>query len=132
MSSNFLLASFVSHIKNGYLISKKNVVTPFSNLLESVCKILQSEGFIESYEVFEESKGIKKIKVFLRYVNAKSSIREIKLISKPGKRVYGGYRNIKPYIDGLGFKIVSTSKGVVTDHDARTRKIGGEVLLNIF
>jgi len=132
MSSKFTLASFVSHIKNGYSIRKKSVIVPYSKNTVAIAQILENEGFIESSEVIEERVGVKNVKIFLKYIGGNSSIREISLVSKPGRRIYGGYRNIKPYIDGLGVKIISTSKGIFTDHQAKELKIGGEVLINIF
>jgi small subunit ribosomal protein S8 len=132
MSNNFLLSNLVSSVKNGFMVKKPVVVVPFSNINSAICDILKNEGFIEGYESFEVRKGVKQIKVNLKYVKLQSSIRQIELVSKPGRRMYKGYRQIKNYIDGLGVRIVSTNLGLMTDHEARSKKIGGEVVLNIF
>jgi small subunit ribosomal protein S8 len=132
MSNNFLLSNLVSGIKNGFMVKKAVVIVPFSNLNATICQILQNEGFIEGFETSEERKGVKQIHISLKYVKNQSSIRQIQLVSKPGRRVYKGYKQIKNYIDGLGVRIVSTNLGLMTDHEARAKKVGGELVLNVF
>ncbi len=132
MSNNFNIAAFVSSLKNGSLANKKVVFVNFSKIVYEVALLLKSEGFIDDLEVFEERKGVKKMRVFLKYFQAHASIMDIKTVSTPGKRQYLGYKNLIPNVDGLGIRILSTNRGIVTDRQAKEQKIGGEILINVF
>ena len=95
---------------------------------ESIAKILVAEGYVKSYQIVEDGKqGV--IRVTLKYMTGKQKvIRGIRRVSKPGLRVYAGYEDMPKVMNGLGVAIVSTSKGIMTDKQARSQKIGGEVL----
>jgi small subunit ribosomal protein S8 len=132
MSCTFPLGLLVSHTNNALKVGKKTVSVPFSNLNTNVCEVLKKYGFIDGFEIIEKSAGIKNITIQLRYSQSKSAIQNIKLESTPGKRIYSGYKNITPYFNKLGIRIISTSSGLVADVEARDKKLGGEVLLSVF
>ena len=126
------IADMLTTIRNGLVLSKKFVNTPSSKLKLNILKILQEEGFITSFKEDEIKKGIKEIKIILSYVNGEPSIKLISRISKPGRRVYSKIKDLPSYFKGYGVTIVSTSKGIMTDNEARIQKVGGEIICRIF
>jgi small subunit ribosomal protein S8 len=125
------IGDFLTIIRNGLRASKPSVLAPYSRLKEQIADILKAEGFIRDYKT-EEVDGHKQIKVVLKYSAGESAIHAIKRISTPGRRVYAGHKTIKPVIGGLGISIVTTSKGVMTDRQAREQALGGEVICTIW
>jgi small subunit ribosomal protein S8 len=94
--------------------------------------VLQEEGYIDSYEEFEEKKGVKHIRVALRYHRGRSALEVVRRVSKPGRRVYAKISEVtKPY-NGLGIFILTTPKGIVSDRVARAHGVGGEILCSVF
>ena len=127
MSMTDPVADFLTRIRNGQKAVKTHVTMPSSKLKESLCKVLQDEGYIDSYKT--ESEGQKaSLTVNLKYHNGQPVIDRIQRISKPGLRIYKGSREIPSVLGGLGIAIVSTSAGVMTDRAARAAGTGGEVL----
>ena len=126
------IADMLTTIRNGLVISKKFVNTPSSKLKLNILKILQEEGYIKSFKEDEIKKGIKEIKIILSYVNGEPSIKLISRISKPGRRVYSKIKDLPSYFKGYGVTIVSTSKGIMTDNEARSKNIGGEIICRVF
>ena len=124
------LADMITRIRNGQKANKVSVKAIFSKLNVNVCSVLKSEGFIDSYEVVGDNK--KDIKINLKYYKGSPLINKIEKITKQGCRVYSSVEDIPKTIGGLGTTILSTSKGVMSDTDARTQKIGGEVLISVF
>jgi small subunit ribosomal protein S8 len=125
------IADLLTRIRNGHQAGKKEVSIPFSNMKHEIVKILQSEGFLKTYKVEGDSR--KDIVVTLKYTEENAPvIHEIKRVSRPGCRVYKGYREIKPILNGLAVGIISTPKGLMTDSQAREQKMGGEILCTIF
>ena len=103
-----------------------------SKLKRNVCSLLKDEGFIEDFEVVE-SPPQDVIRIYLRYNNqGVPAARRLQRVSKPGRRVYRGADGIKPVLNGLGVAIVSTSKGLLTDRQAREQRIGGEILCELW
>ena len=100
-------------------------------MLESTTEILKQEKFIEDYKVIKNDVQ-DELELVLRYVDGTPAIRDLKRVSKTGVRKYRGYREIKPVKNGLGVGIFSTPMGVITDKDARTQKVGGEYLCEIY
>lgn len=126
------IADMLSRIRNALMAKKKTVIVPASKMKLEIVKILKDEGFIEDYKYIDE-KPQPKIEIILKYTDNKQSvITGIRRVSKPGRRVYLGYKFIPKVLDGLGISIVSTSQGIMTDHEARKRKIGGEVICEIW
>ncbi|WPX96768.1 30S ribosomal protein S8 [Candidatus Bandiella euplotis] len=134
MSQTHLLSDTIARIRNAQLVKKEYTVVYYSKKIESVLKVLLREGYISKIETFEERKGVLKIKVYLKYEGKDGVpvISEMKIISKPGKKVFRPYRELTKVYNGLGIIILSTSKGIITDNEARDIKAGGEVLCSIF
>ena len=134
MSQTHLLSDAIARIRNAQLVKKQYTVVYYSKMIENVLNVLLKEGYINGIETFEEKKGVLKIKVHLKYQKKENTpvISEIKIISKPGRRVFKSYRNLGRFYGGLGAILLSTSKGVITDNEARNIKAGGEVLCSVF
>jgi len=97
-----------------------------------VLEVLQDEGYIRGYTTIEQKNGQAEIEIELKYNNGQPAIREIKRVSKPGRRVYSGCKDIPTVSNGLGVAILSTPKGVMSDWRAREENVGGEILCNVF
>lgn len=132
MSFTDPLGDMLTRIRNAQMRNRTSVKTPASKLRARVLDVLKSEGFIRGYTVSEFENGIAEINVELKYLDDKPVIREIQRVSKPGRRVYASVKNIPQVANGLGVSIVSTPKGVMADHEARTNNVGGEVLCRVF
>lgn len=126
------IADLLTRIRNALTAKHETVSVPNSKMKKSIVDILVSEGFVKSAEVVEKD-GKSDIVITLKY-GAKNEkvITNLKRISKPGLRVYCGYEQLPKVLGGLGIAIVSTSKGVMTDKQARNNKIGGEVLAYVW
>ena len=126
------IADMLTRIRNALIAKHDEVVIPFSNMKLAIAKILLDEGYIKSYEVKEDG-IIKNIAITLKYgPNRQKVITGLKRISKPGLRIYARKDNIPKVLNGLGIAILSTSKGVMTDREARKAAVGGEVLAYIW
>ena len=127
------IADFLTRIRNAIKARHRVVEIPASNIKKAITQVLYDKGFIQSYK-FEEVAPQGVIKIALKYnpVTKQSAIVELKRVSKPGLRKYAGTTEIPRVINGLGIAIVSTSKGVMTDKDARSLKVGGAVLCSVY
>lgn len=124
------IADYLTRIRNAAKAKHKTVDVPQSKLKESISKLLKDKGYIKDYSVVTTEK-FPVLRIQLRYLsNGEHAIKEISRVSTPGRRVYEG-KNIKRYLGGLGLSIVSTSKGLMTDKEARAVGVGGEVLFRI-
>jgi small subunit ribosomal protein S8 len=133
MSMTDPVADLITRIRNALIAKHDRLDVPSSKLKMEVCKVLKEQGFIERYELEETGPVKKTIRIFLRYTgDGEPLIRRIKRVSKPGRRVYRRADDIRPVLNGLGVGIVSTSKGLLTDSQARKQRIGGEVLCEIW
>lgn len=128
---NDTIGDFLARIKNAINAGKSEIELPSSRILVSISEILKKEGFIDSYEVIED-KPQAYLVVQLRYVNGESVIRDLKRISKPGRRIYKKYQDIVGVKRGLGLGIYSTPEGVITSSQAVKIKTGGEYLCEIY
>ncbi len=129
------IADLLTRLRNGWRAKKLSVVVPYSKMNIAILKILLKVGALENLRILKEKdkENKKLIKVFLKYDENKNPVIDnLKRVSKPGRRVYLGYRDLKPIKGGYGFRIISTSRGVMTDYEARKRKLGGEVICEIF
>jgi small subunit ribosomal protein S8 len=111
---------------------KSTVATPASKLRAWVLDVLQQEGYIRGYEATTGANGHPAIDISLKYYEGEPVIRELKRVSKPGRRVYMGVKDIPTVRQGLGVSIVSTPQGVMSDANARAANVGGEVLCTVF
>ncbi len=126
------IADMLTHIRNAVRIEKSQVELPLSKVKKGVADVLKREGYIWDWSEVE-SRPSNVLMLDLKYgPNGERVIRHIKRVSKPGKRVYSSARDLKPILQGLGISVVSTSRGVVSDREARQRNLGGEVLCEIW
>ena len=126
------LGDMLTRIRNAQMRRKQFVLTPNSKLRAWVLDVLKSEGYIKSYEIEKTPSGIDTIKVSLKYFDGEPVIKELKRVSTPGRRVYLGVDNLPKVRQGLGVAVVSTSKGIMSDSQARQSRVGGEVLCTVF
>jgi len=127
MSRTDLIADVFTIIRNGIIIKRDAVDLPASSNIKSIIAILKDNEYIDNFKLIEDKKqGV--IRVYLKYTAGKSAIRNIKRISKPGLRVYVQGKKVPSVLRGRGLAIISTSKGVITDKQAREQGIGGEVM----
>ncbi|PWU67459.1 MULTISPECIES: 30S ribosomal protein S8 [Gracilibacillus] len=126
------IADMLTRIRNANMVRHEKLEFPASNLKKEIADILKREGFIRDYEYVEDNKqGV--LRIFLKYgANDERVITGLKRISKPGLRVYAKADELPKVLNGLGIAIVSTSKGVLSDKEARSQAIGGEVLAYIW
>ncbi len=121
-----------TRIRNGQLRQLSKIDVPVSSFRLQILEILKSEGYINNFFVDKSIKDKKVLRVDLKYFEGSPVIKEIKRISKPGRRVYSSANSIPRIQNGLGLAIISTSKGVMSDTDARKNNIGGEVICKVF
>lgn len=126
------LGDMLTRIRNAQMRKKGKISTPASKLRGNVLDVLQKEGFIRGYSKTEYAGGKSEFEIELKYFDGDPVIRSITRISKPGRRVYSSVKNIPTVANGLGVSILSTPRGVMSDHDARENNVGGEVLCSIF
>jgi len=131
MTINDPIADALTRIRNANLVKHEAVSMPHSNLKEELIKVLKKEGYVDSY-VVEEIGGFKQINITLKYDKGMSVITGLQRISKPGLRVYSKAKNMPRVFDGMGIAVVSTSKGLMTEKQARENKLGGEVLCYVW
>ena len=126
------LGDMLTRIRNGQRANKSAVDSPASKLRANVLDVLQREGFIRGYSESELKKGISELRIELKYHEGAPVIREIRRVSKPGRRVYSKIKDLTPVYNGLGISILSTPQGVMSDGEARAANVGGEVLCMVF
>lgn len=126
------LGDMLSRIRNGQAARKNAVPVPSSKLRANVLDVLQREGYIRGYSTTEIKKGISELNVELKYFDGEPVIKEIARVSKPGRRVYSGIKDLGRVYNGLGISILSTPKGVMSDSEARENNVGGEVLCRVY
>ena len=124
------IIDLIIRIKNGYMAKKETIESPCSKYREAVLKKLVNLKFIKSYEVKGEIK--KSMTIDLAYEEDRPAISDVKIYSKPGMRLYISYKNLKPVLSGFGYSILSTSKGIMTDREAKKAKLGGELLFSFW
>lgn len=132
MSFSDPIGDMLTRIRNAHMRQKANVSTPASTLRGRVLDVLQSEGFIRGYSESKFDNGSAEFNIELKYSDHEPVIREIQRVSRPGRRVYASVKNIPTIANGLGVSILSTPKGVMADHEARSQNVGGEVLCRVF
>jgi small subunit ribosomal protein S8 len=125
------IGDMLARIKNALRVKKEFVDLPFSKMKGEIARILLAEGYLSKVDVF--SRGSKKyLRVGLKYVGKKGVMEDIKRVSKPGRRVYVNAQSLPRIQAGFGTAIISTSKGLLTDEQARQQKVGGEVICYVF
>jgi small subunit ribosomal protein S8 len=122
------VADMLTRMRNAIQAGHDRVEFPASKVKAAICKVMKDEGYIRSFKIIAKTKSDIKIKVLLK----EDAIVGLKRVSKPGLRQYNGYRDIPRVISGLGTSILSTSAGVISDREARMKKVGGEVICNVW
>tara|TARA_B100000700_G_scaffold317312_1_gene408479 strand:+ start:516 stop:911 length:396 start_codon:yes stop_codon:yes gene_type:complete len=125
------IGDMLTRIRNGQMRSLNKIEIPYSNFRQKILEVLKKEGYIINFKI-EIEKKIKLISVDLKYYEGQPVIKEIKRVSKPGRRVYSSADSIPKVLNGLGVAILSTSKGVMSDADAIKNNIGGEIICRVF
>ena len=125
------ISDLLTRIRNGQQVKKSSVNCPSSKMKLAILKVLKEEGFIRDFSETDDIKG-KVIEISLKYFHGEPVIKEIVRISKPGLRIYSSVKNMPVYKNNMGISIVSTSKGVMTNFQAKEINIGGEVLCRVY
>ncbi|MBM3590208.1 MAG: 30S ribosomal protein S8 [Alphaproteobacteria bacterium] len=131
MSFNHSVSDLVAIIKNGYSAGRQSVLSPVSKLRENILFILKDEGYILNYAKIKKGSH-DFFSISLKYYNQQPVLTDISVVSKPGRKIYCNSKKIPLVKNGLGMLLLSTSQGVIADHIARTKNLGGEILLKIF
>jgi small subunit ribosomal protein S8 len=132
MSYTDPIADMLTRIRNDIAIRRSTTTMPTSKLKLAILGVLKSEGYIRDFYLQEEAGSHAKVVVELKYNNDQPVIRELDRVSKPGRRMYSSISDLQKVHNGLGIYILSTSKGVMSDHQARLEQVGGEVLCKVF
>ena len=126
------IGDMITRIRNAQMRLLNNVKIPNSKFRAKILDVLKQEGYIADYKTIVDEKNKNFLFVNLKYNDGSPVIKEIKRVSKPGRRIYAKADSISKIQNGLGLAIVSTSKGIMTDNDARTKNIGGEIICKVF
>ena len=132
MSLSDPLGDMLTRIRNGQVRGKETVLMPASRFRGNVLEVLHREGYIRGYKKIEIENKKNEFQIELKYVDGQPVIKEISRISTPGRRVYSNIKDLQRNFDGLGISILSTSKGVLSDNEARDENVGGEILCKVF
>ena len=132
MSFTDPISDMITRIRNAQIRTLNTVLIPNSKLRARILDVLKEEGYISDYKPSTNEKNNKLLLIDLKYHNGIPVIKEISRVSKPGRRIYTKAESIPRIQNGLGIAIVSTSKGIMTDNDARLKKIGGEIICKVF
>ena len=126
------IGDMITRIRNAQMRLLNNVRIPNSKFREKILDVLKQEGYISDYKLLSDTNNKSSLSVDLKYYNGLPVIKEIKRVSKPGRRIYASATSIPKIQNGLGLAIVSTSIGIMTDNDARSKNVGGEIICKVF
>ncbi len=132
MSMSDPLADLLTRIRNGQRNNSGTVLAPASRLRRGVLEVLKREGYIRGYSEHEVREGISEFEIELKYYDGAPVITEIARVSTPGRRVYSKVKDLPRVYGGLGISILSTPRGLMSDHEAREANVGGEILCRVF
>ncbi len=121
------IADFLTRIRNIIMINGDRLEVPATKMKANICKVLKDEGYIKSFKII-----LKDSKIFIKIVLNPNAIKGIQRVSRPGLRIYSGYADMKRVLNGLGISVVSTSSGVISSREAKKRKLGGEIICNVW
>jgi small subunit ribosomal protein S8 len=126
------IADMLTRIRNAVRVEKPSVDMPVSKVKRGVAEVLKREGYIWDWQEVEDAPA-NVLRIELKYgPNGERVLRHIKRVSTPGRRIYRGARDLRPVLNGLGISVISTNRGVISDREARSRKLGGEVLCEVY
>jgi len=126
------IGDMITRIRNAQLRELYHVKIPNSKFRARILEVLKQEGYISNYKHLSDSNNKSTLIVDLKYYNGSPVIKEIKRVSKPGRRIYAKATSIPKIKNGLGLAIISTSKGIMSDNDARVKNVGGEIICRVF
>ena len=126
------IGDMLTRIRNAQMRSLSSIKIPGSKVRARILEVLKKEGYISDYKFSDDEKNKNSLSVNLKYDNGNPVIKEIKRVSKPGRRIYAKADSIPTIQNGLGLAIVSTSKGIMSDNEARNQNIGGEIICRVF
>ena len=126
------IGDMITRIRNAQLRALNNVTIPSSKFRTRILDVLKQEGYIANYKIVSDNNKKESLLVDLKYANGLPVIKEIKRVSKPGRRIYAKADSIAKIQNGLGLAIISTPMGIMSDNDARTKNIGGEIICRVF
>ena len=126
------IGDMITRIRNAQLRELYHVKIPNSKFRAKILEVLKQEGYISNYKQLSDSKNKSSLIVDLKYYHGSPVIKEIKRVSKPGRRIYAKATSIPKIQNGLGLAIISTSKGIMSDNDARVKNVGGEIICRVF
>lgn len=126
------ISDFITVIRNAYSASHASCVGLYSKVHEGIARILKDEGYILNFEVAELRKGVKQLKLTLKYVDDAPAIQGIERVSTPGARAYFDCKSFPKVLNGLGINIISSPKGIINDRQARKEKLGGELICKVW
>jgi small subunit ribosomal protein S8 len=132
MSMTDPLGDMLTRIRNGQRVGKSSVRSPASKLRTNLLEVLVREGYIRGYERYTVRPGVDELRIELKYFEGAPVIKEIARISTPGRRIYKKIKDLPKVYNGLGISILSTPRGVMSDHEARQANVGGEILCRVF
>ena len=132
MNNQDPIADMLTRIRNANRTGRKQVSIPNSKIFRGIAAVLKTEGYVDDFDVIDDG-ILGQIRIKLRYsLSGEKVIHEIDRVSKPGRRVYSPADRLRPVLNGLGISIISTSRGVISDREARQRNLGGEVLCEVW
>ena len=126
------IGDMITRIRNAQMRALHKVSIPGSKFRAKILDVLKQEGFISNYKIVADAKNKNSLLVDLKYYNGQPVIKDIKRVSKPGRRIYAKASSISKIQNGLGLAIISTSKGIMSDNDARVENVGGEIICRVF
>lgn len=126
------IGDMIARMRNAIMRNRSSVTSPSSKMRLRVLEVMKNEGYIRGYEELTQDDGKRELKIELKYRDGQSVVQEISRVSKPGRRVYSTVENLPLVYNGLGISIVSTSKGVMSDSQARRENTSGEIICKIF
>lgn len=132
MSMNDPISDMLTRIRNGLKARKETITCPSSKVLRNILDVFVREGFIKSFSVRAVRGDINELLIELKYFDGKPAIKLIKRVSTPGRRSYAASENLPKVYNGLGIALISTSKGLMTDLEARSNNLGGEILCTVY
>jgi small subunit ribosomal protein S8 len=131
MSLTDFIADALTRVRNAQMARHSQVILPFSKMVNSIMRVLQEEGYVRSIENRKSESGFDQICVDLKYLEGRPVIHTIDRVSKPGRRVYSPIKYLPLVANGLGIAILSTSRGVMTEMEARRQNVGGEIICRV-
>lgn len=131
MFFNDPVADLLTRLRNAHAARQHKVTLPASRLCQSICEVLEREGYIRAVSVADVRPGVRQMTVELKYYEGQPVIQMAKRVSKPGRRIYSAIAELPRVFNGMGIAILSTSQGILSDSEARERNVGGEVLCTV-